>query len=226
MQRASLRRAGGSLPSRTSRSAEGEGFEPSRPLSQPSALALRCLQPLEPTLRRAHRHVAAEGEGLEPPWPEPAVFETAALPVRLTLRFRSRLVSRYSKTSRTSLVDLCTSASGRTRTCTTAPLKRGPLPIGLPKRRRRATQQALRDAAVDSGGTRTLISWVQTKRPPGWTTDPCCHSALREGVEPSSPAFGGPCSHPVELPQHFGHWSLVIGHSQRALGLSGPASDK
>ena len=54
--------------------------------------------------------------------------------------------------------------------------------------------------SVDPGGIRTLISWVQTRGPSDWTTDPFL-SALREGFEPSSSTFGGLRSDPIELPQ-------------------------
>ena len=141
-------------------SAEGEGFEPSRHLSASSALAVRRLGPLG---QPSNGCITAEGERFELPWPKPPVFETGALPVRLTLRIRSRRwMSHCLMTSCTSSLSdtagrsrTCTSivletiasavgllrrlvsssASGRTRTCTSVHLKHAPLPIGLPKRR-------------------------------------------------------------------------------------------
>ena len=82
-------------------SAEGRGFEPLARLSAGAALAPRCNQPLcqpsdTPTPRRRARPGEEEGEGLEPPRPRAATpaFEAGALPVRLTLRFRSHCMSR------------------------------------------------------------------------------------------------------------------------------------
>jgi hypothetical protein len=75
-------------------SAEGGGFEPPSALSHGSALALRRDRPLCQPSR-----TSAEGERFELPGHFRAVpvFETGALPVRLTLRSRSHLMShRYS----------------------------------------------------------------------------------------------------------------------------------
>src|SRR5947207_10446272 len=114
------------------------------------------------------------------------VFETGALPVRLTLRIRSQFVTRYWMTSR----HLSISALSRIRTCILVTLIHAPLPVGLPERS---------FLTVDPGGIRTLISWVQARRPAGLDDGPVIwQPALREGVEPSSPAFGGPGSDPLE----------------------------
>ena len=83
------------FPSSVARTAEGEGFEPSSRLAPGSALAMRRLEPLsQPSMN------SAEGEGLEPPRLDALpVFETGALPVRLTLRLRSHrssMKNRYS----------------------------------------------------------------------------------------------------------------------------------
>ena len=65
----------------------------------------------------------------------------------------------------------------------------------------------LPEHSVDPGGNRTLIPRVQTGRLPV-RRRAHLFSMLREGFEPSAPAFGGPCSDPIELPQRC-HWSVV-----------------
>ena len=84
----------------SSLAAEGRGFEPLARLSAGAALAPRCNKPLcqpsDAPPRRSSRDAEEEGEGLEPPRPRAATpaFEAGALPVRLTLRFRSHRMSR------------------------------------------------------------------------------------------------------------------------------------
>src|SRR5690348_16263654 len=71
---------------------EGEGFEPSRHPSAPSALAVRCNRPLcQPSERFISRRVhGARQRRVRDSNPQDLsatpVFETGALPVRLTLR--------------------------------------------------------------------------------------------------------------------------------------------
>ena len=133
--------------------AEGGGFEPPRPL-RVSALAARRLEPLG----QPSGISSAEGEGFEPPRLSPPVFETGALPVRLTLRCWSQVVSHHWMTS-------CTS--------------------GL----------------VDPGGTRTLISWVQTRGPTGWTTDPSCQNSVAGRIQTFIFSLRRAALFSVELPQ-------------------------
>ena len=89
---------------------------------------------------------------------KPAVFETAALPVRLTLRrsmnFRIRIRYRYSMTS-----------PPRFRSPQTCFGQDSNLHERAPQARASANwaTEATRSLAVDPGGNRTLISWVQAR---------------------------------------------------------------
>src|SRR6185312_9099658 len=71
---------------------EGEGFEPSRHPSAPSALAVRCIRPLcQPSRTFGRRRIyGARQRRVRDSNPQDLsatpVFETGALPVRLTLR--------------------------------------------------------------------------------------------------------------------------------------------
>src|SRR6185437_1450650 len=70
---------------------EGEGFEPSRHPSAPSALAVRCNSPLcQPSRTLSCRHLRARQRRVRDSNPQDLsampVFETGALPIRLTLR--------------------------------------------------------------------------------------------------------------------------------------------
>ena len=148
----------------------------------------------------------AEGERLELPRPFRAtpVFETGALPVRLTLRSWSRIhwMMNYSYSSQTPFMPQAGfepaparflrppplplgycgfSALSRIRTCNTGILSPRPLPAWAT----RAFSGPRRDSNPHLLGANQASCH--------WTTGPC-FSALREGFEPSSSAFGGPRS--------------------------------
>lgn len=177
---------------------------------RPSALAPRRNRPLCQLSARSRLQRRVRDSNPQGPQPTP-VFETGALPVRLTLRRRSRIhLSRYWMTSHTSL-SRSPSASGRTRTCTSVHLKHAPLPIGLPKHQLLSAGVEPEGFEPSSPGCKPSILPAR-RRPRVFSI-----AALREGFEPSSSTFGGSRSDPIELPQHRAcHWSLVIGHSQGA----------
>lgn len=132
---------------------------------------------------------SAEGEGFEPPGP------------RGLARFQDGCLIHFSQPS--------TSALSRGRTCNNVFLRHAPLPVGLPEHRTRQS--------MDAGGNRTLISWVQTKGLPVRRRAHFQLPALREGVEPSASAFGGPRSDPVELPQRLpcAGWEAALASPPR-----------
>src|SRR5439155_17645470 len=126
-------------------------------------------------------------------------------PVRLTLHIcpiRSQVVSRYWMTSR-HLFCSC-SALSRIRTCTLVTLIHAPLPVGLPER---IVFQRFQRSGSWRDSNPHLLGANQASCRVGRRTR-FFKPALREGFEPSSPAFGGPCSDPIELPQQIG-WAVT-----------------
>ena len=109
---------------------EGEGFEPSRPFGLRVSSAAPSAT--RPTLHAVQ--ITEEGERLELPRHSRAtpVFETGALPVRLTLRIRShRWMSRYWMTSHTSsFVRFIRMPQAGLEPAHQSFLRRSPLPLG------------------------------------------------------------------------------------------------
>jgi hypothetical protein len=114
--------------------AEGEGFEPSRPICESSALAPRRIQPLCQPSGRAVGGAFKEGEGFEPPrprWVTP-VFETGALAVQPTLRCSESSVELSDEL----LIihrHLCKCAAGGIRTHTQTVLETAASAVGPPR---------------------------------------------------------------------------------------------
>lgn len=112
---------------------------------------------------------------------------------------------------RTSQLLLCTNAAGRIRTCTCAVLETAASAIGLPRQPAHSALSRIRTCNNVTLDHAPLPSWAIRASRPGHRSLGSLRSSardavpmLREGIEPSASAFGGPRSDPVELPQRPG----------------------